>query len=172
MLWEKEYLSYISFQNTLQISWHQVAKSCLFSLAFLHPTGRIGKSLAFRALLLFSHSVMSDSLWPHGLQNARLPCPSRSPGVCWNSCSLSRWCHPAVSSSVASFSSCPQSFPASGSFPTSWFLHQVAQVLELQLQHQSFQWIFRVDFLYDHTWGPSLCFSMKNNTHNEMNTVQ
>ena len=66
----------------------------------------------------------------------------------------------------------PQSFPAAGSFPMSWFLHQVAQVLELKLQHQSFPWIFRVDFLYDHTWSYSLSFSMKNNTHNEMNTVQ
>ena len=50
--------------------------------------------------LLFSHSVVSDSLWPHGLQRARLPCPSPSPGVCSNSCSLSQWCHPNISSSV------------------------------------------------------------------------
>ena len=62
---------------------------------------------------------MSDSLWPHGLQHARPPCPSPTPRVYSNSCSLSWWCHPAVSSSVALFS-CPQSFPASGSFPMSW----------------------------------------------------
>ena len=68
--------------------------------------------------LLFSHSVMSISLWPHGLQNARLPCPSSSPGACSDSCPLSRWCHPTISSSVTPFS-CPQSFPASGSFPVS-----------------------------------------------------
>ena len=67
-------------------------------------------------LLLLSHSLMSDSLRPHGLQHARLPCPSPSPGVCSNSCSLSQWCHPTISSSVIPFS-CPQSFPASGSFP-------------------------------------------------------
>ena len=67
----------------------------------------------------FSHSVMSDSLWPHGLQHARLPCPSRTPRAYSNSCPLSRWCHPAISSSVIPFSSCPQSFPASGSFPMS-----------------------------------------------------
>ena len=62
---------------------------------------------------------MSDSLWPHGLQHARPPCPSPTPGVHSNSCPLSRWCHPAISSSVVPFSSCPQSFPASKSFPMS-----------------------------------------------------
>ena len=66
--------------------------------------------------LLFSHSVLSEFLWPHGLQHARLPCPSPSPGVYSNSCPLSGWCHPAISSSVVPFSSCLQSFPASGSF--------------------------------------------------------
>ena len=64
---------------------------------------------------------MSDSLWPHGLQHARLPCPSPTPGVYSNSCPLSRWCHPAISLSVVPFSFCPQSFPASGSFPMSQF---------------------------------------------------
>ena len=63
--------------------------------------------------------LMSNSLWPHGLQNSRLPCPSLSPRVCLNSCPLSQWCHPTISSSIVSFSSCPQSFPASGSFPMS-----------------------------------------------------
>ena len=60
---------------------------------------------------------MSNSLWPHGLQHARTPCPSPSPGVYSNSCPLSQWCHPTISSSVVPFSSCLQSFPASGSFP-------------------------------------------------------
>ena len=64
---------------------------------------------------------MSDSLWPHGLQHAKLPCPSPTPGACSNSCPLSRWCHPTISSSVAPFS-CPQSFPALGSFQMSQFL--------------------------------------------------
>ena len=64
---------------------------------------------------------MPNSLWPHGLQHTRLPWPSPSPGVCSNSCSLSQWCHPTISSSVIPFSSCPQSFPASGSFPMSQF---------------------------------------------------
>ena len=64
---------------------------------------------------------MSDSLWPHGLQHARLPCSSVSPGVCSNSCPLSQWYHATISSSVTLFSSCPQSFPASVSFLTSQF---------------------------------------------------
>ena len=62
---------------------------------------------------------MSDSLRLHGLQHAKLPCPALSPGVCSNSCLLTWWCHPIISSSVTPFSSCPQSFPASGSFPMS-----------------------------------------------------
>jgi len=67
----------------------------------------------------FSCSVVSDFLQPHGLQHARLPCPSPTPGACSNSCPLSQWCHPTISSSVVYFSSCLQSFPASGSFPMS-----------------------------------------------------
>ena len=64
-----------------------------------------------------SLSVVSDSLWPHESQHARPPCPSPTPGVHPDSRPLSQWCHPAVSSSVVPFSSCPQSLPASGSFP-------------------------------------------------------
>ena len=67
----------------------------------------------------FSCSVVSNSLWPHELQHARLPCPSPTPGVHLNSRPLSQWCHPTISSSVVPFSSCPQSFPASGSFQMS-----------------------------------------------------
>ena len=72
--------------------------------------------MIIKSPLLFSRSVMSDSLWPYGLQHARLPCPSPSPGACSNSCPLSQWCYPTISSSVIPFSSCSQSFPASGSF--------------------------------------------------------
>ena len=68
-----------------------------------------------------SHSVVSDSLWPHGLPHARPPCPSPTPGACSNSCPPSRWCHPTISSSVVPFSSCLQSFPGSGSFQMSQF---------------------------------------------------
>ena len=67
----------------------------------------------------FSHSVVSDSLWPHEPQHARPPCPSPIPRVHPNPCASSQWYHPTISSSVVPFSSCPQSFPASGSFPMS-----------------------------------------------------
>ena len=67
----------------------------------------------------FSLSVTSNSSQPHGLQHTRLPCPSPTPWACSNSCVWSRWCHPTISSSFVPFSSCPQSFPASGSFPVS-----------------------------------------------------
>ena len=67
----------------------------------------------------FSCSVVSNSLQPQGLQHARVPSPSSTPRACSNSCPLSQWCHPTISSSVAPFSSCPQSFPASGSFQMS-----------------------------------------------------
>ena len=67
----------------------------------------------------FSCSVLTDFLQPHGLQHTRLICPSPTPGDCSNSCPLSGWCHPTISSSAIPFSSCPQSFPASGSFQMS-----------------------------------------------------
>ena len=72
----------------------------------------------FTQSVQFNRSVVSDSLWPHGLQHARLPCPSPTPGAYSNSCPLSQWCHPTISSSVIPFSHL-QSFPASGSFPMS-----------------------------------------------------
>ena len=97
----------------------------------------------------FSHSVMSDSLWPHGLQHTRPPCPSPTPGAYSNSCPLSRWCHPIISYSVVPFFSHLQSFPTSGSFQMSQFFSSGGQSLEFQLQHQSFQWIFRTAFLQD-----------------------
>ena len=75
----------------------------------------------------FSCSVVSDSLWPHGLQHTRPPCPSPAPGACSNSCPSSLWCHPTISSSVVPFSSHLQSFPASGSFPVSYFLSSDGQ---------------------------------------------
>ena len=86
-----------------------------FHLACTFPIFRGLKEIPPSVLLLFSCSVMSDTLQPHGLQHARLPCSSSSPGVCSNSCPLSWWCHPTISSFVALFS-CPQSFPASPSF--------------------------------------------------------
>ena len=87
----------------------------------------------------FSRSVMSNSLLPHGLQHARPPCPSPTPGVYSNSRSSSWWCHPTITSSVIPFSSFLQSFPASGSFPVSQLFASGTLEFEFQLQHQSFQ---------------------------------
>ena len=75
-------------------------------------------------VLCYQFSSVAQScptLWPHGLQHTRPPCPSPTPRACSNSCPSSRWCHPTISSSVVPFSSCPQSFPALGSFPMSQF---------------------------------------------------
>ena len=102
----------------------------------------------------FSHSVVSDSLQPHGLQHARLHCPSPTPRACSNSCSSSRWCHPTISSSVMSFSSCLQSFPASGSFPRSqffapggWRIGASASTISPSNEHPGLI-SFRKDWLY------------------------
>ena len=105
---------------------------------------------------------MSDSSWLHGLQHARLPCPSPTPGVYKNSCPLSRWCHPTISSSVFPFFSCLQSFPTSDLFKWTSSSHEVAKILEFQLQHQSFQWTPRTYFLYDGVVGsPSVQGTLK-----------
>ena len=94
--------------------------------------------------MLFSSSVLSDSLQPHVLQHARLPCPSPSHEISSDSCPLSRWCHPSISSSVIRFSSCLQSFPTSGSFPVSQLFisdgqsigaSASASVLPMNIQH-------------------------------------
>ena len=85
----------------------------------------------------FSYSVMSNTLWPHGLQHARLPCPSPTPGASSNSCSSSWWCHPTISSSIIPCS-CLQSFPASGSFPTSQFFMSGDQSIgSIQLKYSA-----------------------------------
>ena len=103
--------------------------------------------LTFFSFVVVTHSiVMSSSLWPHGLKHARLTCPLLSSGVCSNSCPLSRWCHPTISSSAIPFFSCLQSFPTSGSFQWISSSHHVAKLLELQ--PQSFQWALRINFLF------------------------
>ena len=102
-----------------------------------------------RLSVQFSLSVVSDSLLPHESQHSRPPCPSQTPGVYSNSCPSSQWCHPAISSSIIPFSSCPQSLPASGFSQWVNSSHEVAKVLEFQLQHQSFQWTPRTDLLQD-----------------------
>ena len=99
----------------------KLAAENIFSDNFVYKLGKIccyQPTLSIY-LLVFSHPVMSDSLQSHGLQHTRPPCPSPSPEVCPSSCPLHWWCHPAISSSDAVFSFCPQSFPASGTFPMS-----------------------------------------------------
>ena len=94
-----------------------------------------------------SRSVVSDSLWRHGLQHSRPPCPTPAPGVYPNSCSLSQWSHPSNSSSVVPFSHALNRSQHQGLFKWVSSSHQVAKVLEFQLQHQSFQWTLRTDLL-------------------------
>ena len=102
------------------------------------------------ALWLFSHSITSDSLWPHGTAACQASLSftiSVSPRVCSNSCSLCQWCYSIISSSVAPSPPALNISQHQGLFQCVSSSHQVAKVLELQLQHQSFQWIFRVNFL-------------------------
>ena len=100
-----------------------------------------------------SRSVVSDSLRPHGLQHAWLPCPTPTLRAYSNSFPSSHWCHPTISSSDVPFSSHLQSCPASGSFPMSQFFASDGQILEFRLQHQCFQRIYRTDFLSDGLTG-------------------
>ena len=99
-----------------------------------------------RILGQFSCSVMSDSLRPHGLQHPRLPCPLPILGASWNSCPSCQWCHPTISSSVIPSPPAFNPFQHQGLFQRVSSSHQVTKVLEFQLQHQSFEWIFRTDF--------------------------
>ena len=125
-------------QYTAKLNNNSVCSGCStdsYSLSF---------SLFFSSVQ-FSCSVVSDSLRPHESQHARPPCPSPSPRVYSNSCSSSQWCYPAISSSVISLSSYPQSLPAAGSLPMSQLF--AWGVLDFQLQHQSFQWTPRTDLL-------------------------
>ena len=105
-------------QNTNFVCWASVHISMQIFLAFFY-------SCIIRMChvysVQFSYSVVLDSLQPHGLQHARLSCPSPTPRACSNSCPSNLWCHPTISSSVVPFSFCLQSFPASGSFPMSQF---------------------------------------------------
>ena len=106
-----------------QATIHGVTKSLIRLKQLSRHTCKIqklaNKTMFYFSSVQFSHSVMSDSLWLHELQRARPPCPSPTPGVHSNSRPSSRWCHPAISSLVIPFSSCPQSLPASESFPMS-----------------------------------------------------
>ena len=125
----------------------------LYAVELLHTVGWERLTGQFSSVQ-FSRLVMSDSLWPHGLQHARPPCPSQTPGVYPNSCLLSQWCHLTISSSVIPFSSHPQSFPTSGSFQ----MHQIfasggqsigvsASTSVLPMNTQDWSISFRMDWL-------------------------
>ena len=96
--------------------------------------------------VLFSYPVMSDSLWPHGLQHARLPCPSLSPRIC-SLTPLSQWYHPTISFSVNPFSSCLQSFPESGSFPMNWLFASGGQSIEASVLPMNIHGMYITHFL-------------------------
>ena len=98
---------------------HCPSVTCLFHLAWCCQDTSMLLQIAVFSSVPFNRSVMSDSLRPHESQHARPPCPSQTPRVYSNSCLSSRWCHPAISSSVVPFSSCPQFLPAAESFPMS-----------------------------------------------------
>ena len=107
----------------------------IFYFVFCHWSSRKRK-YTYILLALFwgglcCSVVTADSLWLHGLQHARPPCPSPTPRACSKSCPVSRWCHPTISSSVVPFSPCPQSFPASGSFQMSQFFTSGGQSIRV-----------------------------------------
>ena len=104
--------------------WHSKFKLFTLTLKGLH---NLMWSFLCISSVQLSHSVMSDSLRPHGLQHTRPPCSSTAPGVCSNSCPLSQWCHLTISFSIIPFSSCLQSFLAPGSFPMSQFFSSGGQ---------------------------------------------
>ena len=107
------------------------ARQRLF-IQVLPPGGGIFLTSVQFSSVQFSGSVVSDSLWPHELQHARPPCPSPTPGVHSNSCPLSRWCHPAISSCVVPFSPAPNPFQHQSLFQWVNSSHEVAKVLEFQ----------------------------------------
>ena len=130
--------------------------------------GEEGKEKNFHVYLLFyllfSHSVVSNSLQPHGLQHTRPPCPSPTPGVYSNPCPLSRWCHPTISSSIIPFSSRLQSSPASGSFPMSWLFasrdqsNGVSEVTDFSRQSWFSLCFFQSNMLFSCTKFWKLCW--------------
>ena len=101
-------------------------------------------------VVLFSRSVVSNSLWSHGLQHTRLPSSPISPGICWNSCPLSWWCHPTISSCVVLFSLCPQSFQHQGLFQWVSSLNQVPKCFSISPTNEYSGLIFFRINLFDH----------------------
>ena len=118
-----QWASYLKEKQNHSLEWeHKVGNTRVSTVSLLIKTNKWrkkGSSTIYGGSVQFSRSVVSDFSWPHEPQHARPPCLSPTPGVHPNPCPLSGWCHPTISSSVVPFSSCPQSFPAPGSFPVS-----------------------------------------------------
>ena len=147
--------TFLSMELSKQEYWriHSIHQG-IFLTQGLNSAGRFFTIWATRYIMhihissvQFSHSVVSDSLWPHELQHTRPPCPSPTPGVHSNSHPSSQWCHPAISSSVVPSSSCPNPSQHQSLFQWVNSSHEVAKVLECQLQHHSFQRTPRTDLL-------------------------
>ena len=115
--------SLVSTPTIVSLAWEWMPQnpSVLYKQQKVNGLNDVAALLAFISSVQFSHSVVSNSLQPHGLQHTRLPCPSPTPGAYWNSCPLSQWCNPTISSYVVPFSLCLQSFQASGSLQMSQF---------------------------------------------------
>ena len=128
---------------------HMNCCKCKLKLFQWKTVWRVLRKLKIELPCCFCCSVAKSclSLWPYELQHGRLLCPSPSPGVWSNPCPLSRWCHPTTSSSVIPFSSCPQSFQASGSFPVSWFFASDGQTIGASATASVLPMTIRADFL-------------------------
>ena len=152
--WERGYHLFFPVPHPPCFCWNYIT---FFFPLRIHPFSTLGPRDSSKCglTLVWTHkqgcSVQSFScVWLFAspwTEHARLPCPSSTCGACSNSCPSSWWCHPTISSSVIPLSSHLQSFPGSGSFPVSQFFEWGGQLLEFQFQPQSFQWIFRTDFL-------------------------
>ena len=117
----------------------------------LRVNNRKERKSKFAQLLIQAFVVvqlLSCVCYPRDCSTQGLPCPALSPRVCSDRCPLSWWCYLTISSFVAPFSSCLQSFPTSGSFPMSWLFASGAKVLKFQFQHRSFQWILLCNPIY------------------------
>ena len=138
-----DWVNYLThFQFLIITSWPRLR---ILNSYFNYQVGMIWTLFISVSSVQFSHSVISDSVtqWTAASQASL---SITTPGACSNACPSSQWYHPTISSSIVPFSSCLQSFPNQGPFQWVSSLHQVAKVLEFQLQHQSFQWIFRTLF--------------------------
>ena len=145
-----EFVSFLDFHRCFQSEWNFriFARCCVGWTLMDPPSGWVlmlfSRFLTFGLVPSLSHVWFFVTPWTIAHQASLSFTIFNS---LTNACPLSQWRHLTISFSVTPFSSCPQSFPASGAFPMSCSSHQVAKVLELQLQHQSFQWIFRTDCL-------------------------